>query len=105
MAMKKRKRVAALSGLIRPLFALAVLAVFLLALFRLDDSRREEGRDVLETSIRRAAVACYAAEGIYPPNIAYLEEHYGIQIDHDHYAVFYEVFGSNLMPEIMVVER
>jgi len=49
-------------------------------------------------------VACYAAEGIYPPTTEYLVEHYGIQIDHSRYAVFYEVFAENLMPEITVVE-
>lgn len=101
--MRKRKRFAALYALLRPVLALTILTVFLLALTRLDDGRQEEGRAVLEDAVRRAAAACYAAEGIYPPDIAYLEKYYGIQVDHDRYAVFYEVFGSNLMPEITVV--
>ena len=59
----------------------------------------------MEDALRRAAVACYAAEGIYPPDISYLEEHYGIQIDKDRFAVYYDVFASNLMPDITVIEK
>lgn len=63
-----------------------------------------EDRRLLEQALRRAAVTCYAAEGVYPPDLAYLTEHYGIVIDEARYTIFYEVFGENLMPEITVVE-
>ena len=69
----------------------------------LETSHREAGRQQLEDALRRAAVACYAAEGIYPPTTAYLEEHYGIRIDREKYHVFYEVFAENLMPQITVL--
>ena len=36
--------------------------------------------------------------------IDYLKENYGIQIDEERYTVFYEVQGSNLMPNITVME-
>lgn len=88
-----------------PLLAAVAALVFLTGLSNLDRDRSEEGRQQLEEALRRAAVACYAAEGIYPPNLAYLEEHYGIQVDEDRYTVFYEVFASNLMPDITVLDR
>ena len=88
----------------RWILALAVLAVFILGFLRLGDGQKQQGREQLEKALRRAAVACYAAEGIYPPTTEYLVEHYGIQIDHSRYAVFYEVFAENLMPEITVGE-
>lgn len=50
-------------------------------------------------------VACYAAQGAYPPDLSYIEEHWGVQIDRSRYAVFYQVEGSNLMPDITVLER
>ena len=87
-----------------PILAAAVLLFFLSALSNLTRDQGEEGRQQLENSLRRAAVACYAAEGIYPPTLDYLEEHYGIQIDRDRYAVFYDIFAENLMPGITVVE-
>ena len=93
----------------KALLTLVILAVILLAfstaLSNLRTGRSEEGRLQLEESIRRAAVTCYAVEGIYPPDLAYLREQYGIQVDEDRYDVFYEVFGSNIMPDITVLER
>lgn len=82
----------------------AVVWCFLGGISNLKQGQNDESRAHLEQSIRRSAVACYAAEGIYPPDLAYLEEHYGLQINYDRYAVFYEVFAENLMPDITVVE-
>lgn len=83
---------------------LCIGLLFRTALLRLDDGQGEEGRRQLEESVRRAAVACYAAEGIYPPDLAYLQAHYGLQVDEEHYSVFYDGFAENLMPEITVLE-
>ena len=102
--MKERGR-----GALKALLTLVVLAVSLLSFSTAVSNLRlgggEEGRLRLEESIRRAAVTCYAVEGIYPPDLAYLQEHYGIQVNEDRYYVFYEVFGSNMMPDITVLER
>ena len=95
---------ALLRGAAAPVLILVVLACFFTALSNLDRGQGEEGRRQLEDSLRRAAVACYAAEGIYPPTLDYLETRYGIQIDRTRYAVFYEIFAENLMPDITVVE-
>ena len=84
---------------------LAAVLIFLCALSNLSVGRRSEGREQLEEAVRRSAVACYAAEGFYPPDIQYLEEHYGLQVDESRYRVFYEVFAPNLMPEITVLEK
>ena len=56
-------------------------------------------------TLRRGCVACYAAEGIYPQDLEYLEEHYGVQVDGDRYVVHYEIFAQNLMPDITVLEN
>ena len=49
------------------------------------------------------ALVAFAIEGRYPPSVEYLEENYGVQIDHDKYNVFYDGFASNIMPEITVI--
>ena len=103
--MKKRLSRFSFWELLLPLGALCVLLLFFTALSNLDSSRGEEGRQQLEESVRRSAVACYAAEGIYPPTLDYLTKHYGLQIDESRYVVFYEIFGSNLMPDITVLEK
>ena len=85
--------------------ALVVLLVFVSALSNLQEGRISEGRQQLEDAVRRSAVACYAEEGIYPPNLEYLEEHYGVQVDRERYTVMYEIFASNLMPDVTVLEN
>ena len=84
---------------------LAVLLWFFTAVGNLSQGSAEEGRQQLETALRRAAVACYAAEGVYPPTMDYLTEHYGVQVEDEKYIVFYEIFASNLMPDITVLEK
>lgn len=65
---------------------------------------REELAQV-EQAVRRAAVTCFAAEGAYPPDTAYLTEHYGLRVDTERYIVDYDVFAENLMPQITVVRK
>lgn len=104
--MKKHSRIRPLvSSVILPLLAAAVLLFFLTALGNLGEGQRSEGKAQLEAALHRAAVACYACEGIYPPSLDYLKEHYGIQIDHSRYVVIYEAFAENLMPDITVLEK
>lgn len=62
------------------------------------------GAERLENAVRQAAVACYSTEGRYPPDVAYLEAHYGLRPD-SRYAVDYRIFGSNVPPEITVLRK
>ena len=103
----KRERwwAATLRGLLLPAVALAVLLAFFTALNGLQRDRAAVDQSRLEDTLRRAAAACYAAEGIYPPDISYLEERYGVRIDRDRYTVDYQVFASNLMPDITVLRN
>ena len=88
-----------------PVLAVCILLWFFTALGHLGTGQAQEGRQQLETALRRAAVACYATEGVYPPTLDYLTEHYGIQIDRSRYSVFYEIFAENLMPQITVLVK
>lgn len=88
-----------------PLLFAAVLLCFATAMDSLDRGREEENRRQLEETLRRGCVACYAAEGMYPPNLDYLRERYGLQIDETKYVVRYLAIGENLMPDITVLEN
>lgn len=102
---QKNRRGTLLIGLLLPAVSATALLCFFTALSNLESGRDAEGKRQLEDAVRRAAVACYAAEGVYPPNLTYLETYYGIQIDEDRYTVYYDVFASNLMPDITVLEK
>ncbi len=82
-----------------------VLGFMLAAIPSVVENGRAEQMHVAEETVRRAVVTCYALEGRYPPNVAYLREHYGLQLSEETYIVHYEIFAENIMPEITVVER
>ena len=88
-----------------PVLILIAALFFFTALSNMQTGQSEEAKVQLEEALRRTAVSCYAAEGVYPPTLEYKEEHYGIQIDRQRYTVHYEVFASNIMPDITVLEN
>ena len=105
MRRKKNPWLGMLRGLLLPAIAAAALVMFAAALDGLSSGRDAEDLRQLEEALRRSCAACYAAEGVYPPNLEYLEDHYGIRVDEERYAVFYSAFADNLMPDITVVVR
>ena len=64
-----------------------------------------EERRQAERAVREAAVSCFVLEGAYPATYEQLKAYSGLAVDDEKYVVFYEIFASNLMPEITVLER
>lgn len=96
----------------RLLAAAGLLMVLALAAAFLGLGSRQVGRDLetastqaLRQAVLQAAVQCYAVEGSYPSSLDYLEENYGLLVNHDRFIVTYEAFASNLMPQVNVLER
>ena len=58
-----------------------------------------------EQAVRKAAVSCYALEGAYPASDADLKQRSGVAVDEERYIIFYEIFASNIMPDVTVLER
>lgn len=85
------------------LLLVGFLCLILLGVQEVSSRAGEEQLHALDQAIRHATIQCYAIEGRYPPSVAYLEEHYGIFIDHEKYYVFYSGFASNIMPDITVI--
>ena len=100
-----RRRGTFLLQMAAPAAILIAVLFFFTALSNLDSGQEEQALLQLEESLRRASAACFAAEGIYPPDLDYLKEQYGIQVDEEEYYVHYEIFGSNIMPDITVRKK
>ena len=83
--------------------ALLTLIIVIHGLGQAERSSRAEGLRTLEESLRRAVITNYAIEGRYPRSLSCIEENYGVYIDRTRYAVFYEIFASNVMPDIVVL--
>jgi len=86
------------------LFTLVIICMIIYGLQQTERSSKSEGLRILDDSIRRAVVMCYAVEGRYPDTVRYIEENYGIHIDRTRYAVHYNIFASNLFPDITVID-
>lgn len=99
-----RKHLNKLYPLIWVMAILCVLFCFMTALSNLDSGQSAEEKERLEEALSRAAVACYALEGAYPPDLEYLIENYNVQINTDRFTVKYELYASNLMPDITVLD-
>ena len=72
-------------------------------------SRLETTNDGAQTqfvvdAVHNAALTCYAVEGAYPSGLEYLRANYGLAYDENRYMVRYDMFASNLMPDISVIE-
>lgn len=85
---------------------LVLVVIFVLAgVQSVKTGSSKEGLAITEKAIHRALIECYAIEGAYPSGVAYLEENYGVLIDHDKYFVYYEAYGRNIMPDVVVAEK
>lgn len=87
------------------LFFVAIIGVFLFGIATVSSGTAEDERRILEEAIHKDIVHCYAVEGMYPPTLSYMEEHYGLIYDHEKYLVDYETIGSNIMPNVTIIER
>ena len=85
-------------------FTLAVGLMMFYGLSTTEKSSEAEGIRILRESLLRTTVKCYAVEGRYPESLSYIENKYNIHIDRSKYVVDYEIFASNIMPSIKVME-
>ena len=85
-------------------FALAVLAV-VIGVKAYDRESTQRGQKIVGDSVIRAAAQCYALEGRYPTEVAYLRSHYGLSANEEKYMIHYVYNGDNIMPDVTVTER
>ena len=93
-------------NMIIPVLIFIAAAIFvMIGTSKVSERSGTEGKQALQKAVQRAVVQCYAIEGAYPEDIEYLEEHYGLYVNHDKYVVHYEIFASNIMPNIIIISK
>ncbi len=99
---KSTEKNGALRVILLLLLAASIAAVLL---FSAASGRKllESGRDAVREAVERSARQCYAVEGAYPPNLAYMQENYGLQVNTEDYVISYEIYASNVPPTVKVV--
>lgn len=101
---RKQKHILSKQVLSVGVFALIVL-VFFQGVSSISEGTRKRQRESLENAIMRSVTHCYAVEGTYPANLNYLKENYGLTYDEDLFFVDYQTIGSNILPDITIIER
>ena len=90
--------------LIALIAAAALLAGYLIVSAH-SSSMIESGAVAIREAIEKSARQCYVVEGIYPPDLAYLQDNYGLQININDYYVTYDIFASNQPPSVRVTPK
>ena len=96
---RTRKRMAGLLAIV-----LVVVLVWLSS-NAIGASLREQGELSVRNAILNSAKQCCAIEGAYPSSLAYLEENYWLVVNRSDYAITYEVFADNVMPNVVVLAK
>lgn len=83
---------------------IVMLTLFLAAIGTTTKQTLAEQKNSLKDAVERSLMQCYVTEGRYPENFAYLEKKYGIIYDKKQFRVDYHVYGSNMRPEVTILE-
>ena len=87
------------------LVLLILLVAALLIVWKPGRDLGDESAAAIREAIRRSALQCYAVEGVYPPNLQYLQDNYGLQVNTEDFYVTYDAFASNLPPTVLVTSK
>ena len=92
-----------------PLLPLVLLIIILIAFAfftnTITNSNKSGNYMVLENALDRSITQCYALEGSYPPSLSYLVENYGLTYNSEQFFIDYQYIGSNLRPDVTIIER
>lgn len=94
----------------RLLILLSILLILVVAFFSVQHFARvteqalnEQAATAIKDTVISRAIQCYVVEGVYPPTLKYLEDRYGLIVNHERFIVTYDVFASNMIPEVSVL--
>ena len=84
---------------------LGLAVIFVVGVNYLGKGQIEKEQESLEKAIARDIVQCYSIEGQYPPDLEYMEDHYGLTYDKSTFFVDYQPIAANLYPDYTVIRR
>ena len=91
-------------SMIVSLVIMGVLAlVVIISVSNCTSSYDERRLDEIRSTVISSVSQCYALEGEYPADLGYLEDNYGLIMDRSQYIYHYELFASNIFPDVKVL--
>ena len=101
---KKHSLILSLIGFIIPTLVITFIVIFFyVGVSQISKSTAKKQEESLYTAIERDIVQCYSIEGIYPPSLEYLEEHYALVYDKSLFYVDYRPVASNIYPDVTIL--
>lgn len=89
-----------------PLAAFLMLFILFYSGIRsVSDTAVEKQRESLKTALNRSIAQCYAVEGVYPPSLQYIKDHYGLVYNEELFYVDYQPIGANILPDVTILNR
>lgn len=85
--------------------SIILFLIFIKGISSVSSTTLDKQKESLNTALNRSITQCYAVEGTYPPSLNYIENHYGLTYDHDLFFVDYQVYGSNMYPEVTIITK
>ena len=82
-----------------------VVMLFCAGIDSASQKAKREQKAGLEYAVWRSMTQYYSIEGGYPESLEVLKTEYGLQYDSEEFFVDYQVYGANLMPDVMILER
>ena len=101
MSFRRKMTLAVVAAVVVVLLMLGAVGLYGL----IDRDLNEQAAAALRQTVIDAAIQCYAVEGKYPESLDVLEQEYGVLINHARFIVTYDVFASNLLPDVTVLEK
>jgi hypothetical protein len=87
------------------IFTVIIIALVFIGTNRFYSNVNGKQITIVQHAVESAAIQCFALEGAFPPNLEYLEQHYGLKLDRQRYIYDYNVFASNIKPEINIFSK
>lgn len=84
---------------------ICICGVFFGSFGRFSATTRRKQKESLENALWHGVTQYYALEGRYPETLSDLTESCGIQYDENQFFIDYQIAGSNILPDITVIER
>ena len=83
----------------------AIIVLFIYGISAVSNSSVVNDQEILAKAIDRDIVHCYCVEGMYPPSVKYMQDHYGLIYDEDKFIVDYEYIGANIIPKVTIIRK
>lgn len=100
--MKQNTNLNLFAQLITLPFVIIMIVLLLGSITGYKDNENNIDKNTVKDTVEKYVIQCYASEGAYPPDLAYLSEHYGLILNEDKYIYEYDIFASNIMPDIII---